>query len=483
MANVLDDFLTGGTSVGGIVVFGEGGFIRNSDGVNIVGDGLADFTSGSSKNIVWEGSETDMPATTTTIIFPYSGTSRSFNLNIVHDSGTFGQTVSSTGGSITFTMGQLTGISEITFTKTSTQSASNVGVGAAEPHVLCLDGSRLELYHNGIYRFFEDPVARVCVNIVVENTFIVATIVIKDGIVLATAHFDIDSKRQLHANFIRVDDSTVVQDKFDIECGDEYTITLESLYRCVVVRRMDNLWNNGKKVRQTLGGALAGIVYEPLSLDDGTSGPVIDLEIGHWDAHALVCDAHFPHIVSFFGASTIPGDGNDHLLLCTGAVEIRASTDVFSRLLTLTVSEHGRGAVRCDWTRQLLSRDAPPSQDDVTPTSMRVSDGEENNNVIIVNTSCSLNATEATRIVDRIFNIESGGEVLVRMQANGAASFAVRGIDHSSSSGLLTLPLSPMEAGARSATAGSATSSSSTYEDLVEPHLLPPTTVGYPHCI
>lgn len=353
----------------------------------------------------------------------------------------------------------------------------SVGAVGAEPHVVCMDRSRLDVYHNGMYRLFEDPESGVVVNIGVDNTYTTFVAVLnRDGHVFGHTDFDVDSNRQLHANFIEHIDGTIAEQdekrqRMVIKAGDDITVRVDAKYRSVSVE--SSRWNSFAKQTVRLGGVLAAIIQEVSHPKDVTPGQTRDIVLNEYSHHALACDAHFPHIVSFFGASDIPGAGDAHNLLHINDVEVKAKMDSFSRLLELEVTKDGSRAVLGKWRRK--EAEAGPSQDRAPDVEFEVAEGDATDVPTFGGP-----AAEATRAHDFLVPLGDKpreGHLLVRLQANGAASFALKGsratMHLSRASGLLVKR--DENEGAAVATAGSASSaaavSESVYEKLIEPHL------------
>lgn len=366
------------------------------------------------------------------------------------------------------------------------------GAGGADPHMVCFDNSRLEVYHNGIYRLFEDHAADVFINMRIDNTFI-TDIFVGDSVGgSALVCYNVDNNRQLHANFLALDVKTsstkeeLVATRGDeslmkvgdtdaeeivISCGGGYKIRTEAKYRSFGIEN-DALMTSGHKMLRS-GGAMSTVVHEVTTIDDVTPGPVLDIELGKWDAHALACDAHFPHVVSFYGAQTIPGYSDNHLLFehHESDLSVHASMDHFSRLDILRVVIGGHDVLRASWSRPTST--IAPSVDSVPLTTLAIEsedslcvDGADSNTFFATH---GKSATDATRFFERTFALSGGGELLVRAQANGATSFALRGARsfEDEFSGLL------VERGTGSpCVKGSASAkTSSVYERKVEPHL------------
>lgn len=359
----------------------------------------------------------------------------------------------------------------IEFKKASGAGTAVMGAGGAEPHLLCLDGTRLEVYHDGVYRLFEDRANDVVVNMGVQNTYITEICVMEQSTsrVIGHAKFDIDDDMQLHANFVNVVAGDAVLSDGNKTATIEFNgfkVAMQSKYRCFSL--LHESWDP-KKTATNVGGLLTTIVEEDdiASMLDATPLRVHDVQLGEWDMHALVCDAHFPHIVSLYGSSVIPGLGDKHHLLSVGDHAFFAGTDDFSRLQELWVvvqeGEAAKEVCRAVWTRN-TAPDAAPSQSSVAPTSVCVDGGE---------TLHTLGATaaSATRFVDRRFDCGNGATVLLRMQANGSASFALLNGDAAPpTEGVLAQKDENHASTLVLGGAGGATTTS-IYENCVEPHL------------
>jgi hypothetical protein len=197
------------------------------------------------------------------------------------------------------------------------------------------------------------------------------------------------------------------------------------------------------------------------SIFDVTPGPTRSFFIKEWNAHALVCDAGNPHIVTFSGANRKPGAGR-HLLWQVadcgekkGAVSVFAEMDHQNRLLSLKVisalspcttdtsvdtevvlldATWDRSAVETIFTGAVNTYVAPHA-------ALRVihQDLEQEATTTFVEETTT--ATETTKPFDYVFNIfgdrgvgvvdtdsaqNECDKLLVRLQANGTASFAVK---------------------------------------------------------
>lgn len=322
-----------------------------------------------------------------------------------------------------------------------------LGAGGAEPHLVTIDGSRLEVYHDGVYRLYETD--DVIVNMAVRDTFITHMAVFERGALVARVRYDVDNSMQLHANALVVEAGDFAHggDSIDVRVGKNHVVRVEAKYRSFSIQ------NDDAAETVHAGGCLALVVTE-CELNDARPGVRRDVTRAQFRAHALACDAHFPHIVTFDGGSIIPGKGDDHLLFACCGVQVRAATDDFSRLLRLWVVVGEQIAWWAEWTR---------TSEGVTTLETAASSEK-------ITTSNS--ATEATRFVDYTIELENGGcELLVRAQANGAASFALRGAALKGPQCGLLVGMGGCDIISMEPATGASSSVLSAYENIIEPHL------------
>lgn len=327
------------------------------------------------------------------------------------------------------------------------------GAGGAEPHIVCLDGSRLEIYHNANYRLFATPNGSVVANIEVVDGYTTKMFVAstKTG-AHAVVEYEHEKANDLHATRLTLTENTGIEtagnDQSIVLTVDGINVVVQAMYRSFAVQH--DAWANG--ISMTAGGAMMGLIHTLPALDD-VSG--LDnrrtLTIGNYEFHALACEADAPHIVSFDGASILPGAGN-HQLFQLGAFQINAQMDDEHRLLALDVEQNGASAMNATWARNGAD------------CTLTINGIEE---------ACTATGTveEATRAIDHSFVIDEKNmtELQVRMQANGAAMFAVRnttGAQLERSAGLLMQRNNVDEA--KPVLGASAVS---VYERILEPHL------------
>lgn len=392
-------------------------------------------------------------------------------------------------------------------------------LAGAEPHVVCLDGTRMEVYHDGDYRLFEtqtetekekDGVVAVAANIRVRNTFIDSATVFTGSIPRYFVQFETATPNDLHARavslkYLGVDGKSVEGHPLDtrevatdengvfvaVDMGAGHTLRAETRYRSVVVT--NPAWRKGAQL--TAGGVMSGVVHTIASegadadvpKDAGAPGPMRTFTLGQWDAHALVCDAHFPHIVTFQGDSFIPG-GGPCVLFADSTLRVHGTFDDFSRVQKLVV-ERAKGDSVGGWEMQMgavwvRERERAPSANALADLEFRLSaDGE----TTVVPTTVVLStrgddrteqqhevAKRCTNFTSKEFETESGAYLLVRVQANGSASFAIRGSAGAAIGALVGTGDSVVQDDTSTSIARwvpESTARASAYELVVEPHL------------
>lgn len=357
-----------------------------------------------------------------------------------------------------WTLGDFTGV-DLTAIKSiclETPLGSTQGVfyanGGGEPHIVCVDGSRMEIYDDATYRLWEDSSADVVVNLTVRNAWASELSVIRPSTgERAGVTFSEDHKSCVPMQ-LQQQSSTHMTITEDEECsggtvrigihGTSYTIVAQGKYASFAIHSDD--WFPGRRLRR-VGGALATIIH---TLDgglwDATPGPCKrEIVVHHYAAHALVCDAEDPHIVTFMGTSErLVGDVQ--LLGGRGLPTIYATLDDKHRIERIEVPGHSFVAT---WER------------DDTKTRLVIDKKVYDNPM---------------KYLDYHF-----GNLLVRLQPNGAASFAHRGRLPTTATGVL-------------AATGDVAAMTPSFADVVtdcvyerctEPHLAAPLSVLHACCI
>lgn len=319
--------------------------------------------------------------------------------------------------------------------------------GGGEPHIVCIDGSRMEIYEDATYRLFEDVEADLVVNMSVKDAYAHELAVVRPSTgARAAVRFSEDKmscKPFVHDEAISLqfeEDQVGGTANFGVD-GTGYTVVAQGKYASFALQQTE--WQFGDSI-SGVGGALAGIIHTVEDLWDTTPGPTVrNLEIGAFDGgSALVCEADIPHIVTFGGNSLF--ETGDITLLeqsADGSVpKVEATLDQYNRIETLRIPQHDFEAT---WTRGVFG--GPYVKPSVRVTSAGVSEVHD----------------DAFDYLDMTF-----GTLLVRIQPKGAVSFAVRGPLPSDAAGVLV----DVDTTAARIAHNSA-ASASIYERMIEKHL------------
>lgn len=316
---------------------------------------------------------------------------------------------------------------------------------AADPHVLCLDGSRLDIYAPGFYRYYDnrasDPKKRVVANVEVrENArgqdYAAALWIWSDATGSVVHRFD-DNKRLFDT---LVDGKQHIEiDVFDAHNNANLTFIMEGEYNAV---GMKAVWSTPTV---NVGGAVSGraqIVSSLESMEDVSTRDVALFMNNARNAHALVCGSGDPHVVSFAGGRCALEENSDDVSLFEwGNISVTASFDENKHLKSLTALEDGNLQLTAVWNGN--TKDQALSE-------------------MVVATSGS--AKQTLRGSEGVHELWIG-PLFIRMQPGGVASFQI--IDKErlhTSSGLIASPLNTsMKTGK---------GKRGMYAQLMEPHLL-----------
>lgn len=250
------------------------------------------------------------------------------------------------------------------------------GIGG-DPHVVCMDGTRLDVYKPGFYRYYDNcsalPEKRLIANLEVRQhertgSDYTAALWVQNGFA-TPVKYEFDGK--LWDATITSSGAAVSKDDrlehtvFDMELGTMLTFVLEGAYNTVGVRCKHARRLASK--HHMLGGMLAGQIKHLQTIDDTSHlarARLITLSSALDGAHALICGSTNPHIVSFMGAS-VPTQllGEDALLLAiqqtsSGEIGLFANFDAHGYIETLTV-RHGPSTVfTAKWSNDEEGNDA-----------------------------------------------------------------------------------------------------------------------------
>lgn len=219
-----------------------------------------------------------------------------------------------------------------------------LGMLAADPHVLCLDGSRLDVYAPGFYRYYDngakDPALRLVANVEVRHTARGEDYAAALWVHTATSTSLFDFEEGMRG-----------EERIEHEVRDplqscKLTFVLERAYNTVGMR------GEWPLPFAAVGGLMAGRVHAIAYLESLEPVPIrpIALFCNGTTSHALVCGSMDPHIVSFHGARVdiaTSSSSSPALLLCEeeegGGVQVWATFDAERRLKRMWVQESTKG--------------------------------------------------------------------------------------------------------------------------------------------
>lgn len=315
---------------------------------------------------------------------------------------------------------------------------------AADPHVLCLDGSRIDVYAPGFYRYYDNgasnPHDRVIANVEVQENargqdFAAALWVWSYGTGALEHRFD-ENQKLFDTNIngekqIKIDVHDPLHDA-------DLTFIMEGEYNTV---GMEAKWST--QIAH-VGGAMACRVQTVPSIDsmDRVETRNVALFLNCVDnAHALVCGSGDPHIVSFYGGRTaVEPSAENVLLLGCGEISVVVSFDENRHIKQLNIIDASAKRMSVLWDGNTT---------DQSLSTMHVAcDGEK--------TTCI-----GAEGIHELWV----GHLFVRVQPGGVASFQIIGKSIlESAQGLLVAPMKP--------TMKPGNGKAGLYAKLVEPHLL-----------
>lgn len=441
---LFDDFTTvqsappDGNTHFGTLPTGVNRYMTSIGGVNVSATGgVLSIDGGNSSNMEYK--DTANPGTSPFSLsgatqFVFTVTSGAIRFRVISSGGDYQADFSSGTHTVPFATALIsdpTELQRIRIENTSSSPPCTMSMIAADPHVLCLDGSRLDVYAAGFYRYYDngatDPSLRVIANVEVRQ-------------------FE-NGEDYAHALWVHSAATGPVQHTFDGNSETslfvrdplheaDLTFILEDEHRTVAMKAD---WST---LMISAGGLMSGRVQSVGSLADTsvvTCRPVA-LFLGNkaHSEHALVCGSMDPHAVSFSGARVEVG-GESQLLFGL------ADTNVFAtfcgkRLSRLWVEEKETGDISFGVTWDLEQHQSISSMD-VCFGAMRQRE------------------TGAEGLFEAWF-----GPLLVRVQPGGVASFQMIG-GTTNAIGILTTPLvSTMRTSVRV--------NGGLYAETMEPHLL-----------
>lgn len=194
----------------------------------------------------------------------------------------------------------------------------------ADPHVICADGTRIDIYAPGFYRYYDngqvDPRSRLVVNVRVDQdargSDYASAVWIKEGDKDPICH---TFEGPIFDSLVDGSTRRVQHSMFDPSTSSKVTIVVDGHYNSIGTEF------DATRPFQHLGGLVSGKIHTLASLDDCAPVPARIVRINAWTANALACGSTDPHIVTFGRARVYPGGCDDVILFEHGDVCVKAS--------------------------------------------------------------------------------------------------------------------------------------------------------------
>lgn len=326
--------------------------------------------------------------------------------------------------------------------------SASLTILAADPHVLCLDGTRLDVYAPGFYRFYDnnatDPEKRLVVNLEVKQNDkmqdYASAVWIRSG----------TDEPITHTFEGRVFDSLIdgEHDRVTISMDDKHTgATMEFI--------LEGVHNTLATKCETMppavvaGGLMSGQIQRIASLnsEERVDCRLVMAFLGAIASHALVCGSGSPHAVSFHGEKVKTNLAGHAVTLYDDGDVVATATFVDRRIETLTVARHGVQAFAARWDPSIIDQETG---------WVEISSCEDNHQRIF----------GAHAMAERMV-----GNLFVRVQPGGVASFSVFGslsLQTKAITGILATPLAQH----KDINASQNNEKMGIYAKVMEPHLI-----------
>lgn len=344
-------------------------------------------------------------------------------------------------------------LDEVKLIQTAGGGSASLTVLAADPHVLCLDGTRLDVYAPGFYRFYDnnatDPKKRLVVNLEVKQNDkmqdYASAVWIRSG----------TDEPIVHTFEGRVFDSLIdgEHDRVSVTMDDKHTgATMEFILEGV----HNTLATKCEKMPPAVvaGGLMSGQIQRIASLEseERVDCRMVMAFLGATTSHALVCGSGSPHAVSFHGEKVETTEGT--VTLYDDGEVVAMATFVDRRIETLTVTRHGTEAFAAKWDPSIIDQEQGWVEVSETTT-----EGNHHDQRI-----CGADA-----MVERMV-----GNLFVRVQPGGVASFSVFGslsLQTKAITGILATPL-VQHKDVNAADVAKNNEKMGIYAKVMEPHLI-----------
>lgn len=335
------------------------------------------------------------------------------------------------------------------------------GIGA-DPHVLCMDGTRLDIYTPGVYRYFDNGhglIANLEVRAVDDgaNDYAHALWVTEDGGEDGGKTFTFEGT--IFASKVDGEHERFVHTVEDPTTGARLGFTMEGAYNTVGIR------SENMPLVVRAGGLVAGMVQRVASLTscEAVATAHVPTFLKRVRSHALVCGSGNPHIVSFHGASVATASSTEEEV-DTEATLIAFGDQVGNDWVRATgVFAHGR-LIELRVAEAVRTGSQDKLQTEFTAIWARERVMRQNNSTVHVS-GRALHGVERDVCCSDGIAEASIGPLFVRVQPGGIASFALTNAkEHlQNATGLLSTPLAVVH---------SAHGDAGMYAEMMEPHLI-----------
>ena len=346
-------------------------------------------------------------------------------------------------------------LDEIKLIQNAGGGSASLTVLAADPHVLCLDGTRLDVYAPGFFRFYDnnaaDPEKRLVVNLEVKQNAkmqdYASAVWIRSG----------TDEPIVHTFEGRVFDSLIdgEHDRVSVTMDDKHTgATMEFILEGV----HNTLATKCEKMPPAVvaGGLMSGQIQRIASInsEERVDCRLVMAFLGATASHALVCGSGSPHAVSFHGEK-VETTARDVTLYDDGEV-VATATFVDRRIETLTVTRHGVQTFSARWDPTIIDQEEGWVE-------VSSSEGSDKNG------NCDQRICGADAMVERMV-----GNLFVRVQPGGVATFSVFGglsTQTKAITGILATPLVQRKV-TNAADVSKNNEKMGIYAKVMEPHLI-----------
>jgi hypothetical protein len=209
------------------------------------------------------------------------------------------------------------------FISTSTNTVSsyaNISVTGGDPHIICLDGSRLDVYEEGFYRVFDncydpcrviinadirrdpethaDHYHKIWINLDSKKEYLLEFLPQNGGIITTIQK---DESNESNEQFLKTDrkyaiDHPVLQwDAIYVTSGNTYyKVTVEALYNTFLI--------STNETREILkySGLMAGQIVTIGSLYDRRMRPPVEIKPYFYDQSGLIAGSSDPHVLTVY---------------------------------------------------------------------------------------------------------------------------------------------------------------------------------------